>query len=90
MCKKLKDGLKEVIKIGKKEFHSIYEALFYDYQMFKIYKEGEISGTYRGKMIMLEIQNEEIVDDESIQDTDRLYSNIKKQIDSINEELDGE
>jgi hypothetical protein len=79
MNKVLKDGLKESVKYLGREYYSIGEALKAYY--LATYDDGAIA-TYRDKFVILEIENNH--------DNVSLWSNLEKQINQINEELDGE
>lgn len=88
MNKELKDNIKEVITLGNKKCYSISEVLKAYYENYKqeTFAKYDLI-TYRGKLICLDI------DDENNED-DSLWSNLQKQIDNINEifedEKDGE
>lgn len=81
--KELKDGLKEIMTIGTKEYYSISEVLNADYNRFKESGEGYGIAEYRGKLISLDIED-------SNEEDNSLHSNIANQISIINEELEGE
>jgi hypothetical protein len=90
----LKNNLRSTIKVGKNEFNSISEALNEDYARSKVYGQGYGLATYRGKIIVLDIASElHDPNDKKFDDfyeCESLWSNLYKQIDTINEELDGE
>ena len=89
MNKELRDGLKRNIVVGLQSFKSISEVLNADYERYKTKGKGFGTSVYRGKIILLDIENEldkDYVDDEN----ESLYGNVLKQIIAINEMLDGE
>ena len=82
MCKEFKDGLKGNIVVGLQSFKSISEVLRADYERYKIKGEGFNLATYKGKILLLDIDD----CDEDIS----AYDFVKQQINKINGELDGE
>lgn len=89
----LKDNLKESIKVGKYEFNSISEVLNEDFARCKVFKKGYELGKYRGKLLVLDIAGENELKNKYYDDfyeNESLWSNLYKQINCINEELDGE
>jgi hypothetical protein len=95
MEKVLKDNLKDFIKIGTDKCYSISEVLNIDYDRFKIQKEGYGLATYKGKILVLDIESEKLFDNMNIdfseneyKELESLYSNIYNQVSQINEMLD--
>jgi len=85
----LKDGLKANIVVGLQSFKSINEVLKADYERYKIKRQGFGTSIYRGKIILLDIENE--LDKNYVNDkNESLYGNVLKQIVEINEMMDGE
>lgn len=82
MNKEFKDGLRSAIIVGLQSFKSISEALRADYERFKIKGEGFNLATYKGNIILLDIEDS----DEDIS----AFDFVKRQIDQINESEDGE
>jgi hypothetical protein len=88
MNKILKDNLKEVIIVGEVKCYSITEALKEDIRRFKE-KLPYGLGNYKGKILCLDIESECDSDDSKFENNDfkdceSLYSNIYKQVSSIN------
>ena len=54
---KLKDGLKEVIIVGLQDYKSISDVLLADYERYKSKGEGFNFATYRGKILVLDIED---------------------------------
>ena len=82
MSKILKDGLKDCIIVGLQSFKSINEVLKADYERYKLKGEGFNLATYKGNIILLDIEDS----DEDIS----AFEFVKRQIDQINESEDGE
>ena len=81
MNKELRDGLKRNIVVGLQSFKSINEVLKADYERYKIKGEGFNLATYKGNIILLDIEDS----DEDISS----YEFVKRQIQEINSK-DGE
>lgn len=82
MNKELKDGLKGNIVVGLQGFKSIFEVLKADYERYRIKGEGFNLAIYRGKILVLDI--------EDIKEDISAFEFVKRQIHQINEMLDGE
>ena len=82
MNKEFKDGLKGNIVVGLQSFKSINEVLKADYERYKLKGEGFNLATYKGNIILLDIEDS----DEDIS----AFEFVKRQIDQINESEDGE
>ena len=57
MNKELKDGLRSGIIVGLQSFKSIGEVLRADYERFKVKGEGFNLATYKGNIILLDIED---------------------------------
>jgi hypothetical protein len=82
MNKEFKDGLRSAIVVGLQSFKSIIEVLRADYERYKTKGEGFNLATYRGKVLLLDI--------EDINEDISAFEFVKRQIDQINESEDGE
>ena len=82
MSKILKDGLKDCIIVGRQGFKSINEVLRADYERYKTKGEGFNLATYRGKILLLDV--------EDIDEDISAFDFVKRQIEEINKIEDGE
>jgi hypothetical protein len=53
----LKDGLKDIITVGLQTYKSINEVLIANYERYKVKGEGFGFATYRGKILVLDIED---------------------------------
>lgn len=73
--KSLKDNMKEVVQLGEIKCYSISEVLNTDFKQYKKDKIGFNLVTYRGKTIILDLENDS---------ASSLFSNLQYQINDIN------
>ena len=73
--KLLKDNMKEVIQLGETKCYSISEVLNTDFERYKSDKIGFNLVTYRGRVVIIDLENDS---------QESLFSNLALQISNIN------